>query len=46
MDKLRVDFLYSSERFLNMLSFKNEFQAGRELDTSDRIFTVYPLALF
>jgi len=24
---------------------KHEFQAGRKLDTSERIFTVYPLAL-
>jgi hypothetical protein len=25
---------------------KHEFQAGRKLDTPERIFTVYPLALF
>jgi len=25
---------------------KHEFQAGSELDPSERIFTVYPLALF
>ena len=36
----------SQKKISEQLSLKNEFQAGREHDTSERIFTVYPLALF